>query len=194
MKRRSGFTLMELLLVIAILAIVAAVAAPQFFRASDQAMADARAALLKANYSAIKAAINMRLWDEKNNTELARLEPANLMSAKGNGFIDTANSRMKLLVDKGYLQSNAAYVENAQGQKFKMGIYTTGKTTPADPYGAVASAPIFMESVGTYEIKLQGAGARLVSFNSRDSVEQWLAAGFNWRHIYDSIKNISGYQ
>lgn len=51
MKRRSGFTLMELLLVVAVLAIVAAAAAPTFFGGATDAMKEARKASLSAAYS-----------------------------------------------------------------------------------------------------------------------------------------------
>ncbi len=173
MKRNRGFTLMELLLVIAILAIVAAVAAPQFFRAGEQAMTDARVALLKANYAAIKAAVNMRVWDEKNNTKLT-----DKIDSKGDGLVNT-DSKIKLLITKGYLQDNAAYVENAKGEKMPMGVYRAPglTTTPSDPYDTVASSPIFMESVNVYKVYVVVNGANY-------SLDDNLQLNKSWNEIY----------
>jgi prepilin-type N-terminal cleavage/methylation domain-containing protein len=61
MNRRQGFTLMELLLVVAVLAIVAAAAAPTFFSGATEAMEEARKASFLSSYQNTVSGANMAL-------------------------------------------------------------------------------------------------------------------------------------
>ncbi len=194
MTKRSGFTLMELLLVVAILAIIAAVAAPQFFRASNVAMDDARVMLMKANYQAVKNAINMAVWDEMNNQ--ANIPAAQRILNKTFANTDTvkaAGSAIRILVDRGYLQEAACYIENQKGQKLFMTVAnrTTGPATTitANPYDQVASVPIFMEKTDLFQVfVVDGTGAVAANVDN-----QLRTTGQNsWTQIYNVIKDNPG--
>ncbi len=59
MNKRSGFTLMELLLVVAVLAIVAAAAVPTFFGGAAEAMKEARKSRIASAYTNLFSQANM---------------------------------------------------------------------------------------------------------------------------------------
>lgn len=59
MNKRSGFTLMELLLVVAVLAIVAAAAVPTFFGGAADAMKEARKSRIASAYTNLFSQANM---------------------------------------------------------------------------------------------------------------------------------------
>lgn len=175
--KKIGFTLMELLLVIAILAIVAAVAAPQFFRSGTQAMDDSRATVLKANYQAVKTALKMKLWDNANNKNIT-VGDANDFQFYNHGGVNDAAAKIRLLVNQGYLQENACYVEAGNGQRLQLGIMTQAKTA-ANPYDQVASVGIFMESTWTFSIWVQDkTGGTVVDIDTK------LKSGETFEQIY----------
>jgi prepilin-type N-terminal cleavage/methylation domain-containing protein len=91
MKRRSGFTLMELLLVVAILAIVAAAAAPTFFGGATEAIAEAKkAAYLSACSSALSGgSIYASIESSKGNTPAALIPIATYSPLAARTFKNT---------------------------------------------------------------------------------------------------------
>lgn len=177
---RSGFTLMELLLVVAILAVITAVASPQFFRAADVLMDDAREAQFRANYNTIKAAINMAVWDDFNNPNVAA---DTLLADQAN-----TNARFQLLIDRGYMQESARLFQNRAGQSVEFQIRRIDADAaelgrPADPFDDVASAPIFMQQTEAYRVLAEGA--------SGDPICERLRNQETWSQIWEVYKNIT---
>jgi len=180
---------MELLLVVAILAIVAAVAAPQFFRTSEVAMEDSRVAQLKANHAAIRAAINMAVWDDHNNPNLAVNSKLTGGNAK-DGSAANNNSYVRKLIERGFLQESAAYFENEKGEKIFFRIENSA-TTDQNPYDStiakadrIASAPIFMEQSKLFQICVKNSVAK-------NNIDQRLRDGDTWLTIWNSVKTLA---
>lgn len=119
-QNRSGLTLVELLLVIALLAIVAAVGAPQFFRSSANAVADARLERFKRSYATIRAAVSTQIY-MATDTEL-------LLNATSDGPVSDSDSRIAKLVDSGYLDLASTRIENAKGETLMMSLFDAGNT------------------------------------------------------------------
>jgi len=182
MSKRSGFTLMELLLVIAILAIVAAVAAPQFFKTASTSIDEAKKARFIANYSALKAAINMYLWDSRQaGSSLTSLASGSSLP----GPVSTTNSRVKRLVEGNYIPETATYYENANGAKKYFSI-TDPVTTVGT--GNTATAPSFMETQAVFHVVVDGLAAG--DYGTKNSIEEYLqtVANTDLNTLWEAIK------
>ena len=111
---------MELLLVIALLAVVAAVGAPQFFRTSANAIADAKLERFKRSYATIRAAVATQIH-MATDTEM-------LINATSNGPVSDPDSRISKLVSSGYLDLASTQIENAKGEGLAMSLFDAGTT------------------------------------------------------------------
>jgi prepilin-type N-terminal cleavage/methylation domain-containing protein len=104
MKLKQGFTLVELLLVVAILAIVAAAASPTFFQGAQEALAEARKAPFLAAYQNTVSGANTAL-----STALTRGENADESGAIPR-FIE-------------YTPISARTFKDEEGRNFTMSAY-----------------------------------------------------------------------
>ncbi len=104
LKSKRAMTLMEMLLVLAVIAVAAAISTPTFFMNARQKVVQARLTMFKARYFAIRSAINMQLKDA------AVLDD----SYKVNGAASTV-SRIERLRESGHLQPAALRFENNAG-------------------------------------------------------------------------------
>lgn len=114
--KKTGFTLMELLLSVALIAVVAAIAAPTFYMNAGQRLEQARIAMLKARYIEIRTAIDLQLKDEKV-----------LDSALGVAAAADAD-KLDILIGTGYLQPAVKSFEKADGTSAFFDIRTVANS------------------------------------------------------------------
>lgn len=124
---QAGFTLVELLIVVIILAILAAIVVPQFSSSTK----DAQESALDANLSALRSAIELFKVQHGNiNPGSFATTGGTCAATKGTGAINTAQAWMDHLLMASDAAGNTCSLSDAS--TFKFGPYVR-KGIPADP-------------------------------------------------------------
>lgn len=124
---QAGFTLVELLIVVIILAILAAIVVPQFSTSTT----DAQESALDANLAALRSAVELFKVQHGNiNPGGVATTGGTCTATKGTGAIDTSQAWMDHLLMPSDAAGNTCSVGDAA--TFKFGPYVR-KGIPADP-------------------------------------------------------------
>jgi len=121
---QAGFTLIEMLIVIIILGILAAIIIPQITVSSE----DAKISTLKANLSGLRSAIEIYYAQHDNKY------PGQTKSADGttnNEPVEAATSMINQLTQ---YTNSAGMIKNIKDATFKYGPYLKGRPLPANPF------------------------------------------------------------
>lgn len=132
-RLQDGFTLVELLIVVVILGVLAAIAIPQFSASTD----DSKAAALDATLSNLRTAIE--LYYQQHGSY-----PSAVAAGGTFGAVDTEAAFVSQLVK---FTSAAGAASNTKDTTYKYGPYLKKSTIPADP----------MKNVSTVEIVTVGS-------------------------------------
>ena len=127
-RLQDGFTLVELLIVVVILGVLAAIAIPQFSASTD----DSKAAALDATLSNLRTAIE--LYYQQHGSY-----PSAVAAGGSFGAIDTEAAFVSQLVK---FTSAAGAVSNTKDATYKYGPYLKKSTIPADPSKNVATVEV----------------------------------------------------
>ncbi|WP_153163156.1 prepilin-type N-terminal cleavage/methylation domain-containing protein [Zoogloea sp. 1C4] len=127
-RLQDGFTLVELLIVVVILGVLAAIAIPQFSASTD----DSKAAALDATLSNLRTAIE--LYYQQHGSY-----PSAVAAGGSFGAIDTEAAFVSQLVK---FTSAAGAVSNTKDATYKYGPYLKKSTIPADPIKNVATVEV----------------------------------------------------
>jgi prepilin-type N-terminal cleavage/methylation domain-containing protein len=127
-RPQDGFTLVELLIVVVILGVLAAIAIPQFSASTD----DSKAAALDATLSNLRTAIE--LYYQQHGSY-----PSAVAAGGSFGAIDTEAAFVSQLVK---FTSAAGAVSNTKDATYKYGPYLKKSTIPADPIKNVATVEV----------------------------------------------------
>lgn len=127
-RLQDGFTLVELLIVVVILGVLAAIAIPQFSASTD----DSKAAALDATLSNLRTAIE--LYYQQHGSY-----PSAVAAGGSFGAIDTEAAFVSQLVK---FPSAAGAVSNTKDATYKYGPYLKKSTIPADPIKNVATVEV----------------------------------------------------
>lgn len=127
-RLQDGFTLVELLIVVVILGVLAAIAIPQFSASTD----DSKAAALDATLSNLRTAIE--LYYQQHGSY-----PSAVAAGGTFGAVDTEAAFVSQLVK---FTSAAGAASDKKDTTYKYGPYLKKSTIPADPMKNVATVEI----------------------------------------------------
>ena len=127
-RLQDGFTLVELLIVVVILGVLAAIAIPQFSASTD----DSKAAALDATLSNLRTAIE--LYYQQHGSY-----PSAVAAGGSFGAVDTEAAFVSQLVK---FTSAAGAASDTKDTTYKYGPYLKKSTIPADPMKNVATVEI----------------------------------------------------
>jgi prepilin-type N-terminal cleavage/methylation domain-containing protein len=122
-----GFTLIELLIVVIIVAILAAIAIPQFTSSTT----DAQAAALDANLATVRSAIEM-YKAQHNGVYPGDLASAGTGCPSGSGVTTTEDTQAAMVAQLQYYSNAAGQVCNVPDPGFKYGPYLR-QGVPSEP-------------------------------------------------------------
>ncbi len=128
-RLQDGFTLVELLIVVVILGVLAAIAIPQFSASTD----DSKAAALDATLSNLRTAIE--LYYQQHGSY-----PSAVAAGGSFGAINTEAAFRDQLVN--YTSAAGAASATKDTTTYKYGPYLKKSTVPADPFKNVTSVEI----------------------------------------------------
>ncbi len=157
---RSAFTLMELLLVVALLAVVAAIGAPTFFMNAGERIDQSRMAMFKARYATVRSALDMALKDE------SVLKTAYKVTGSG------GSEKIDKLVESGHLPAGSTRFENRKGQELSFAI----QSVPASPV-ELQLPPILRQS--DLHVFVEGTSHDIDKLLKEDNK--------SWREIWEDI-------
>lgn len=143
-NRRKAFTLMELLLVVALVSVVAAIASSAFYMNAGEKLTQARIGMLKSRYTEIRTALDLQLKDE-----VVLDSSYHVAAAPG------AVSRLQKLVESGHLQPGAMQFEKTDGQTafFKIDIGNSAVEEKLPPILRTTSLHVMVSrSSGDYDL------------------------------------------
>ena len=169
MTRSKGFTLLELLLVIAILAILAGAVGPSFISSAKLSLDASRKARFLTNYASITLAASMYLMSSDKMFVIRNDEQPNTYAEV------TTDSGLGRLVDEGTLQAETCMYENIAGEArwFAMGV---GPDT-----GATAKYSTITE-------KAESAGSAITSLPTTDAGIEFKLKTMSLDAIWEMIK------
>lgn len=151
--KQKGFTLVELLIVVIILAILAAIVVPQFTASTD----DANDAALVSNLASIRSAVSLYYQQHGEYPSAIAATGATCSATKGTGLINTEQA----FLDQLALYSNAAgqtcsiRSDGTDHDAYRFGPYLQKSELPNNPEtGANA-----LDIVTTGDLNLTGAAA-----------------------------------
>lgn len=149
---QKGFTLVELLIVVIILAILAAIVVPQFASSTDEA----KIASLDSTLANMRGAIDLYYQQHGKYPSAAAATGATCPSSgtAGTGAVDSAQSFMDQLSMYTNAAGQACSTTNAT---FKYGPYLKKNTMPANP--VTSSSALMISTTG--DLTLVGSGAGL---------------------------------
>lgn len=133
----KGFTLVELLIVVIILAILAAIVVPQFAASTN----DARSSAADTNLANLRAAIDLYFQQHgEYPASIASAPTAACAGTDGNGLLNT---------EAAFLQQLSRYTDDDGGTcsigdttNHRFGPYMKKSTLPAEPFSNVATVEV----------------------------------------------------
>ena len=139
-RLHAGFTLVELLIVVVILGVLAAIAIPQFSASTD----DSKVAALDASLNNLRTAI-----------ELYYQQHGHYPSAVAGGGTYAVNTEATFTAQLASFTSAAGVVSTTKDATYKYGPYLKKSTLPAEPINNIATVEIV--TTGTLGMTASGS-------------------------------------